>query len=157
VVVTPAPEMYQLLGACGLSDVVDAALARLALDGDEIVTRDGHRSSVDPQDSALFIGLVGFEGTTSMSQVSGLGGEVVQRDTNRPGTRTPGVEGIPHLPVSDGFQQFQIGAAGVQKPEDSTSTVRTGSGGGRAGPYVVRFSVPSRQAAKSKGAADRVL
>jgi hypothetical protein len=30
----------QLLAATGLSDVVDAALARLALDGDEIVTLD---------------------------------------------------------------------------------------------------------------------
>jgi len=30
----------ELLGACGLSDVIDAALARLALDGDEIVTSD---------------------------------------------------------------------------------------------------------------------
>ncbi|HUJ67141.1 MAG TPA: hypothetical protein VLX59_16470 [Acidimicrobiales bacterium] len=30
----------ELLAACGLSDVIDAALARLALDGDEIITSD---------------------------------------------------------------------------------------------------------------------
>lgn len=30
----------ELLAACGLSDVVDAALARLAVDGDEIITSD---------------------------------------------------------------------------------------------------------------------
>jgi hypothetical protein len=30
----------ELLAACGLSDVMDAALARLALDGDEIITLD---------------------------------------------------------------------------------------------------------------------
>jgi hypothetical protein len=30
----------ELLAACGLSDVVDASLARLAVDGDEIITLD---------------------------------------------------------------------------------------------------------------------
>jgi len=30
----------ELLARCGLSDVIDAALARLALDGDEIITLD---------------------------------------------------------------------------------------------------------------------
>lgn len=35
-----------LLAACGLSDVIDAALARLAVDGDEIITSDGEDMEV---------------------------------------------------------------------------------------------------------------